>query len=222
MVRPSLLLLALPATVTAPKYFGWYGDVTSTLSATGGTSNMVHAGSVASAVEAKAAGQNVLLVTESYFPGLRTAKPDFKKTWEAAVPELKALLSNKTIFGFALGDELVWSGVTPAHLVAYANTVRTSFPRGEAVLWYNEAQFFNGPRSTWHNGAKQPVPDYTIPEAIDWMSIDAYHMDGPAPGWAQANVEPWYQRNIYPNLTKDQKVMLVPGAFGSNVNHFRE
>ena len=110
--------------------------------------------------------------------------------------------------------------MTPANLVQYANTVRASFPRGEAVIWYNEACFFNGPRSGWHNGAHKPVPDYSIPAAIDWFSIDQYHMDGAVPGWVQENVEPWYKRNIYPNLTKDQQVMLVPGAFGSNVNHF--
>ena len=66
------------------------------------------------------------------------------------------------------------------------------------------------------------------------------HMDSPVAGWVQAHVEPWYQRNIYPNLTKDQSVMVepwyqrniypnltkyqsvmvVPGAFGSNVNHY--
>ena len=224
LLRPTTFLVVLAALPTlvpaAPKYFGWYGDVTPTLSVTGATSNLVQANSVASAIIAKAAGQDVLLLTEAYFPGLRAAKPDFKTVWEAALPELKSLITNKTIFGFALGDELVWGSVTPANLVEYANTVRASFPRGEAVIWYNEACFFSGPRSGWHNGAHKPVPDYTIPEAIDWFSIDQYHMDGPVPGWVQAHVEPWYQRNIYPNLTKYQSVMVVPGAFGSNVNHY--
>jgi hypothetical protein len=61
-------------------------------------------------VEAKAAGQDVLLLAEPYFPTLRTASPDFKTTWEAHLPQLKELIANKTIFGFALGDELVWGG----------------------------------------------------------------------------------------------------------------
>ena len=45
-------------------------------------------------------------------------------------------------------------------------------------------------------------------------------MNGKVPGWAQTYVETWYKINIYPNLTDDQQVMLVPGAFGSNVNHY--
>ena len=58
------------------------------------------------------------------FPGLYTSTPDFKTKWAPAVAGLKALLANKTIFGFALGDELIWGGVTPANLITYANTVR--------------------------------------------------------------------------------------------------
>ena len=34
--------------------------------------------------------------------------------WDPAVPQLKALLANKTIIGFGMGDELVWGGVTPS------------------------------------------------------------------------------------------------------------
>ena len=63
-------------------------------------------------------------------------------------------------------------------------------------------------------------PNYTIPEAIDWMSIDAYHFDGPVEGWVRDNVQKFYRDIIYPNLTASQKVLLVPGAFGSHVNHY--
>jgi|EP01047_Picozoa_sp_COSAG01_P061109 hypothetical protein len=45
-------------------------------------------------------------------------------------------------------------------------------------------------------------------------------MDGTVPGWVQSHVKPWYEANIYPNLTTNQQVILVPGAFGSHVNHF--
>jgi hypothetical protein len=37
-------------------------------------------------------------------------------------------------------------------------------------------------------------------------------MDGPVKGWVQANVKPWYERNIYPNLTSSQKALVVPGT----------
>jgi hypothetical protein len=60
--------------------------------------------------------------------------------------------------------------------------------------------------------------NYTIPAAIDWMSIDTYHYDGPVDDWVRDNVRKIYQDMIYPNLTENQKVLLVPGAFGSDVN----
>ena len=120
----------------------------------------------------------------------------------------------------AFHPNLTVAGTAWQNYVAYASTVRAAFPRGTAVIWSNEAAFFSGPSHGWHNGAKKSVSDFKIPEAVDWFSIDLYHMDGPVPGWAQATVKPWYQRNIYPNLTDSQKVMLVPGAFGSHVNHY--
>jgi hypothetical protein len=45
-------------------------------------------------------------------------------------------------------------------------------------------------------------------------------MDGYVEGWVDAHVRKIYTTQIYPNLTADQKVMLVPGSFGSNVNHY--
>jgi hypothetical protein len=204
---------------TALKYFGWYGS--GWLDAeTGPHANFYQARSAEDAVLAKASGQNSLLIVESLFPGLFTASPDFTTKWLPALPELKALLANGTIFGFALGDELVWGGVRPANLVKYANTVRDAFPRGQAIIWSNEAAFFSGSRVNWHNAKKEDVSDYQIPSALDWFSVDLYHMDGPVPEWPQDHVKVWYETNIYPNLTHAQQVMLVPGAFGSHVNHY--
>jgi hypothetical protein len=45
-------------------------------------------------------------------------------------------------------------------------------------------------------------------------------MDGYVEGWVDAHVRKIYTTQVYPNLTADQKVMLVPGSFGSNVNHY--
>ena len=50
------------------------------------------------------------------------------------------------------------------------------------------------------------------------MSIDMYHFDGAVDNWVRDNVRKFYEDNIYPNLTKHQKVLLVPGAFGSRYN----
>jgi len=45
-------------------------------------------------------------------------------------------------------------------------------------------------------------------------------MNGPVAGWVGAQVRNFYETQIYPNLTAEQKVVLVPGAFGSQVNHW--
>ena len=256
LAAAALVLPQLPAPAGSVEYFGWYGGGWLD-GVTAPHSNLYQASSPADAVLAKSKGQQSLLDVQSLFPGLFTATPDFKTKWLPAVPELAALLANETIFGFALGDELVWGGVRPAHLVEYANTVRAAFPRGTtgtgAVIWSNEACFFSGPRAGWKNAKKQDVSDYTIPAALDWFSIDQYHMNGPVKGWPQAHVKVWcgheqgaprrrcslrnrslsliihpimhpwigcqhcrYETNIYPNLTTDQRVMLVPGAVSAD------
>jgi hypothetical protein len=71
-------------------------------------------------------------------------------------------------------------------------------------------------------------------------------MDGTVSGWVDANVKSFYETYIFPNITAEQQVrscgnarvrssglfscadldrcvlqvMLVPGSFGSNVNHY--
>jgi hypothetical protein len=90
---------------TGVQYFGFYSaDVTDTGSQPTAHTNLYQAGSLAQALAAKAAGLDSLLVVEEYFPGLYTAKVDWKTQWDPVVPLLRALLANKTIIGFNLGE----------------------------------------------------------------------------------------------------------------------
>ena len=59
-----------------------------------------------------------------------------------------------------------------------------------------------------------------MPAALDIFSTDIYHTDGELDGWVEAHVRPFYETYIYPRLQPGQQVMLVPGSFGSNVNHY--
>ena len=69
------LLLATPGlSASSLRYFGWYGDVTSTLDVTGPHSNLVQTGSAADAVIAKAAGQDVRTLSSS-LPRATHAQP---------------------------------------------------------------------------------------------------------------------------------------------------
>ena len=95
---------------------------------------------------------------------------------------------------FAQGDELALKGIPPATIIRFADTVRASFPRGQAIIYYNEASFFGGPRHTWVNG-QTDMTNYTIPKSLDWFGVDLYHYDGPVKGWAQARVGTWCKRS---------------------------
>ena len=106
--------------------------------------------------------------------------------------------------------------MSPNALTQCANIIREDFPRGTAIIWYNEA---TPPISSGMNSCGNKV-NYSIPKSLDWFSTDIYHMDGKVVNWVHEYVESFYTKLIYPNLTDSQRVLLIPGAFGSDVNHF--
>ena len=53
--------------------------------------------------------------------------------WEMMYPTIRELYRNGTIFGFVLGDELVWSGVEWPMVETAANLLRRDFPG--SVIW---------------------------------------------------------------------------------------
>ena len=56
------------------------------------------------------------------------------------------------------------------------------------------------------------MSDYTIPTALDWFSVDIYHMDGYVSGWVNAHVRAFYETYIFPNISSVQRAILVPGS----------
>lgn len=159
---------AVDANASSLKYFGFYDDDIPT---TGAFTNFHSASSIPDAIAAHAAGLSVLLLTQDII-GIesRSLKAGYKDRWAAALPTLKELISNGTLFGFNMGDELVWNGLLPSQLVEYAGVIRKDFPRGTATLWYNEAGFWldGSQRMEWKDFAKHNVSDFAIPEALDW------------------------------------------------------
>eukprot|EP01065_Artemidia_motanka_P010769 TRINITY_DN15769_c0_g1_i1.p1 TRINITY_DN15769_c0_g1~~TRINITY_DN15769_c0_g1_i1.p1 ORF type:complete len:302 (+),score=98.73 TRINITY_DN15769_c0_g1_i1:56-961(+) len=217
-MRAAAAVLLSAAGADALKYFGFYSD---DLEVTSPFTNLHQAATAADAVKAKAAGQVSLLSVYSTFltrgsPGLEL-RSDYEARWAAFAKDATPLLSNSTIIGFNLGDELVWNCLEPSQLVTMSDTVRGTFPRGSAVIWYNEA---TGPLLSGVDICGKKHSDYRIPASLDWYSIDTYHMDGPVKGWVDAHVRGLYRQHIYPKLGESQQVMLVPGSFGSDVNHY--
>ena len=62
--------------------------------------------------------------------------------------------------------------------------------------------------------------DVKIPPELDWFSVDIYHMDGYDSGWVDAHVKSYYEKYNFPNISSAQRAILVPGSFGSDVNHY--
>lgn len=214
----SLFAISHIVRAIGASYFGYYS---ADLSANAEYSNLYQAASISDAFSAKAHGQNALLLTYDTFftsvPNRMILAPDYVARWSALVESVAPLIANETIFGFNMGDELVWNCLAPENLTIVANTIRASFPRGTAVLWYNEA---TPPIAGDYDSCGNTNLGFRIPTALDWFSTDIYHMDGTVSGWVDANVKSFYETYIFPNITAEQQVMLVPGSFGSNVNHY--
>jgi hypothetical protein len=154
------------------------------------------------------------------FVGLGTSSaglhPDYAARWSRYAAVAKPAVANGTVLGFDLGDELVYQCVDSTNVSTVADAVRREFPRGEAVIWYNDVAKWN-----WNFTDKCGVRrEFFIPPALDWFSIDMYHMDGPVAGWVHDHVQLFYEHFIFPLLGPAQRVALVPGSFGSDVNHF--
>ena len=68
-----------------------------------------------------------------------TLRPDYLSQWTAAVPYFRKLLRQGKLLGFTPGDEIMGQGHAPLSVVkTICDTVRASFTRDEAVIWWNE------------------------------------------------------------------------------------
>jgi hypothetical protein len=209
------------------KYMAWYHD---SPSETAGFSNLN--------LRVETASEVVALMKQTGYPSLLDAymplwkrngtndhlylRPDYKAAVAKFAAAAKPLLANRSIIGFNLGDELSWSCVTPTDLAAGAAEIRSHFPRGSAVIWYNEASGPLDPTSRWRvprPWGKAICPEihanYSIPAALDWFSVDIYDRKN-SRNFVTSQVKDFYEANIYPHLSAEQRTVLVPGSFGCN------
>jgi hypothetical protein len=194
---------------------------------------------------------SILLLYDALFtrvPGRMILRPDYASQLQALMAAAAPLRASGAVLGLNLGDELVWNCLSQANLTVAAEAVRALCPRGEkgCVFWYNEAAVFRaGP---FKDSCGNENEAFRVPAALDWFSVDIYHMDGIVPGWVNDHVTGFYnvrialwrcppapphtrppsyplslvppQEFIFPLLTANQKAVLVPGSYGSDVNHY--
>ena len=199
-------------------YFGFYS---ANISVNAPYSNLYQASSLDDAAAAHAAGmRSLLLVFDAFFvsaPNALVLRSDYAARWAAMAAAARGPLAAGWLLGFNLGDELVWNCLSPTNLTVAADTVRATFPRGAAIIWYNEA---TPPLEHDIDSCGHTKLGYSIPPSLDWFSTDIYHVDGIVAGWVASNVRSFFETKIYPRLAAGQLVMLVPGSFGSDVNHY--
>jgi hypothetical protein len=141
----------LAAIFAKAAYFGFYS---ANLTSNAPYSNLFQADTISDALTAETSGQHSLLLTYSAFfvsaPNRLVLAPDFEARWAALAALSAPLIANGTLLGFNMGDELVWNCLAPTNLTIAANTIRATFPRGSAILWYNEATVSEGSAKTPH------------------------------------------------------------------------
>lgn len=214
MLRYLFIAAILAQSAMAKKYFGYYLD---DLNETANYSTIFLADTIEQALNAKGKGVPSLLnLFDSLFYWTANGavlSVNYMSSLQIAADAAAPLLKNGTILGFNLGDELVWNGLLPSSLTSASNAVRALFPRGSAIIWYNEAwPVLSGGTDYYGN----PV-DFSIPPSLDWFSVDKYHTV-PEDNFVNGDVRTFYNEFIFPFLNEYQQAILVPGSFGSNVN----
>jgi beta-galactosidase len=220
MCQMNYLLLLFSYMLPLATSLSLFGFYSANLTLTASFSNLYQADTISDAQIAHAAGQKtLLLVYDAFFmsvPNQIILRPDWSSSWEALATQAAPLVTSGVLYGFNLGDELVWNCLDPVNLTIAANAVRSSFPTSSgAILWYNEA---TPPLQSDIDGCGHKNLNFSIPLALDIFSTDLYHMNGPVIGWVESTVKSFYETYIYPRLSSSQKVMLVPGSFGSTAN----
>ena len=215
----ALYLSVFAFGVQPSPFFGYYEDnITETPFVT------LHQGESLNDVNATYSTYGVKSLLSTYnavfasAPNRMILQPEWQDQLTALAAAAAPFFVSGALIGYNLGDELVWNCLAPSNLTLVADALRLLCPRESCVIWYNEAAVFHTPAFTDSCGNK--VTDYLIPSALDWFSTDVYHMNGAVSGWVKEWVGGYYDSWIFPNLTSIQKVVLVPGSFGSDVNHY--
>ena len=139
-------------------------------------------------------------------------KPNYTEEWINLLPTLNELYYvNKSIFGFFMGDELVWNGVGIDVLNTAVKLVRDSFTN--STIYTNEAF---PPLSEGINYCGDNITYTQISPYLDWFSIDMYHWNGVDNSFV-SKVQTFYDDYVYPIMNlSHQYALTVPGSYASD------
>ena len=96
----------------------------------------------------------MFIVHDHFLLNSTTLKPNYKSEWNAVVPHYRRLLDQGKLLGFSPGDEIMGQGHASLYVVkTICDTVRASFTRDEAIIWWNEVDIEISTGKTF------PLPD---------------------------------------------------------------
>ena len=112
---------------------------------------------------------------------------------------------DQKILGFNVGDERICGndkhGTSVGDWNTIINTMRNSFPRGQAIIYTNECA------STFENTANFNLD---IPDSLDWIGFDRYYSKSDTHGFIKNTLKPAYEKYLYPKLKDHHKVAITP------------
>ena len=106
-----------------------------------------------------------------------TLRQDYMQQWNNMLPLFDELYYiNQSIFGFFVGDELVWNGLDPIQLNIAVQLIRNTY--NNSTIFTNAA----APAIQYGITACGKQYSYTkISTYLDWFSVDIYHSNGSDP-----------------------------------------
>lgn len=160
-------------------------------------------------------GPSLLHVRETFFCGNRLCA-DYKAKWATLRDSVVLpMLKEKSVFGVFFGDELCWQCLSWQNLSTAVDTVRADLPRGEAILYYNEAFPVLAASKCSTGGDFDPNRTNfsypRVPTGLDWVSLDYYPDEGTLLGAPRL-----FEQYLYPKMAPHQKALFVPPAYGCN------
>jgi hypothetical protein len=120
------------------KYFGFWNYLSDTSYRDfEGSANLCYVKNIGNIADANSRGFNVLLNVQPLLIAGSQLVPNVDTVWKNTAVQVAPFVTNGTLFGFFVGDELMWGGL-PYSLLNYTiNMIRTSFPK--SIIYYNEA-----------------------------------------------------------------------------------
>jgi hypothetical protein len=169
-----MLVFACPIPCVSSWMFGFYSQDVNVTSFEAG-SNLFLASDLETSVIAKSRGMSSLFYTAQFFvitfdrqsPDICKLRPTWQSDWVAFASEVAPYVSNGTVIGFWLGDELAGRCCTLDTIKLMAQTVKSSFPN--SIVYYNEAAT---PLQEGKPCANIPKGGYHLAGAVDWFGMD--------------------------------------------------